>query len=93
MERKQTFQYTCSAKNNDEIQVIRKKSLSCKETKLEELKRLNALVQTAGTVSLCVGIGGMLLAYPVYRKLFLKAKEKYRSKILILTTELMGEEI
>lgn len=81
MKRKQTFQYTCSAKNNDEIQVIRKKSLSCKETKLEGLKRLDALVRTAGTaVSLCVGIGDMLLVYPVYRKLFLKAKEKYRSK-------------
>ena len=35
-----------------------------------------------------IGIGGMLIAYPVYRKVFNTTKEKYTPRILELTAEL-----
>lgn len=127
MEQTKSFHYTYSANENQEIQDIRKKYLPREETKLEELKRLDNLVKSAGmTESLCAGIGGalvfglglclsmkligsgiismvfgillgivgtagMLAAYPLYRHLFAKAKEKYAPRILELTEELTGE--
>ena len=52
-----TFSFTYSAEENKEIQEIRKKYLPQTETKLDELKRLDAQVQNSGTVeALCVGI-------------------------------------
>ena len=119
-----TFIYRYSAKENPEVQEIRKKYLPREESKFEELKRLDYTVQTAGTLeSLCagiggalvfglgmclamqiigsgiilialgvllgiIGIGGMLIAYPVYRKVFNTTKEKYTPRILELTAEL-----
>ena len=57
-----TFSYDYSAKDNAEVQAIRKKYLPKSESKLEELKRLDETVQTSGMVeSLCAGIGGMLI--------------------------------
>lgn len=123
MNNENTFSYTYSAKENQEVLNIRKKYLPQEENKLEELKRLDNLVQTSGiTESLCAGIGGalifglgmclameiiahmvwlgvilglvgivgMLFAYPVYRKYFAKAKQKYAPRILQLTEELSG---
>ena len=123
-----TFSYQYSAKENAEVQAIRKKYLPRSESKLEELKRLDEAVQTSGMVeSLCAGIGGllifglgmclamqvigsglvmmivgiligivgmagMLVAYPVYRKIFKRTKEKYAPRILELTAELTGEK-
>ncbi len=123
-----TFSYKYSAKENAEVQAIRKKYLPKSESKLEELKRLDETVQASGMVeSLCVGIGGalifglglclamqvigsglvmmiigvlvgivgmagMLVAYPVYRKVFSATKEKYAQRILELTAELTGEK-
>ena len=53
------FSYTYSATCNQEVLSIRKKYLPQEETKLEELKRLDYLVQNFGvTESLCAGIGG-----------------------------------
>ena len=58
----QTFQYTYSAPQNQEVLSIRKKYLPQEETKLEELKRLDHMVQNAGSLeALCAGIGGSLL--------------------------------
>ena len=121
-----TFSYQYSAKENAEVQAIRKKYLPKSESKLEELKRLDEAVQTSGMVeSLCAGIGGllvfglgmclamqvigsglvmmvvgiligiigivgMLIAYPVYRKVFAATKEKYAPRILQLAEELSG---
>lgn len=118
MNNENTFSYTYSAKENQEILNIRKKYMPQEESKLDELKRLDDLVQTSGmTASLCAGIGGALIfgsgmclamevighmvwlgvglgligmagilfAYPVYRKFFAKAKEKYAPRILQLT--------
>ena len=56
-----SFHYTYSAPENQEVLNIRKKYLPQPESKLEELKRLDGLVQTAGTMeALCAGIGGAL---------------------------------
>ena len=57
-----TFQYTYSAKENQEVLNIRKKYMPHEETKMEELLRLDHRVQNSGvTESLCVGIGGALI--------------------------------
>lgn len=123
-----TFSYKYSAKENREIQEIRKKYLQQGESKMEELKRLDRYVQSAGTLeSLCVGIGGalvfglgmclamqvigsgvvaivfgilfgiagaggMIVAYPLYRKIFNRTKEKYTARILELTEELTSDK-
>ena len=122
-----TFIYRYSAKENQEIQEIRKKYLPHEESKLEELKRLDHTVQSSGMAeSLCFGVGGalvfglglclamqvigsgpiaivagvllsigggagMLVAYPVYCKIFSKTKAKFAPRILALTAELSGE--
>lgn len=57
-----TFSYTYSAPENQEVLNIRKKYLPQEETKLEELKRLDDTVQNSGVMeSLCAGIGGILI--------------------------------
>ena len=62
MKEETTFSYSYSAKENKEIQEIRKRYLPQSESKFEELKRLDRQVQTAGqTQSLCVGIIGCLI--------------------------------
>ena len=56
------FSYIYSAPEKHEVLSIRKKYLPREETKLEELKRLDSLVQNSGvTESLCAGIGGCLI--------------------------------
>ena len=62
MNNENAFSYTYSAKENQEVLNIRKKYLPHEESKLEELKRLDNLVQNSGMVeSLCAGIGGALI--------------------------------
>ena len=62
MSQENVFTYKYSAKENQEVQAIRKKYLPQCESKLEELKRLDGIVQSAGmTEALCTGIGGMLV--------------------------------
>ena len=123
MNNENTFSYTYSAKENQEVLNIRKKYMPHEETKMEELLRLDRAVQNSGVMeSLCAGIGGalilglgfcltmkvignavwlgvilgligmtgMLFAYPVYRKLFEKAKNEHTPRILELTAELAG---
>lgn len=118
------FQYNYSAARNKEVQAIRNKYLPKPENKLDELKRLDKCVHSAGMVqSLTIGIFGclifglgmcfavqvlgnsiafgallgacgilvMLLAYPMYRIRFKKAKAKYQPRILELAAELCGE--
>lgn len=56
-----TFSYTYSAKENQEVLNIRQKYLLPEESKLEELKRLDGLVQSSGVIeALCAGIGGAM---------------------------------
>jgi hypothetical protein len=62
MEKKHSFSYTYRAKENQEVLNIRKKYLPQEETKMEELKRLDDLVQNSGVMeSLIVGILGCLV--------------------------------
>ena len=62
MNSENTFQYTYSAPDHQEVLKIRNKYLPRQESKLEELKRLDSLVQTAGvTEALTVGICGCLV--------------------------------
>jgi len=62
MEQKEGFSYIYSAACNQEVLNIRKQYLPQEETKLEELKRLDHLVQNSGvTESLCAGTGGCLV--------------------------------
>lgn len=127
MNQETAFVYRYSAKENKEIQDIRRKYLPREESKLEELKRLDCTVQKSGVAeSLCVGCGGalvfgfgmclameviwggvlstilgvilgimgigiMLGAYPVYRKILSQTKEKLVPRILELASELTGE--
>ena len=62
MSRETTFSYKYSAKENEEIQEIRKKYLPKNESKMDEVKRLDAQVQNAGVVAaLCIGIISSLI--------------------------------
>lgn len=123
-----TFVYNYSAKENKEIEDIRRKYLPMEESKLEELKRLDETVRISGMAeSLCAGIGGALIfgigmclamqiigngnfliflgiilgiigmggiiaAYPVYRRVSNKTRQQYAPKILELAAELAGEK-
>lgn len=65
MENKQgteTFQYTYSAKEQEEITNIRKKYVAPQEDKMEQLRRLDRSVgQKATVVALVLGITGALI--------------------------------
>lgn len=62
MNNENSFSYTYSAPENQEVLNIRKKYLPREETKLEELKRLDNLVQSSGVMeALTMGIGGCLV--------------------------------
>lgn len=59
---KDTFNYTYSAKQQDEIQNIRKKYLPKERDKMEQLRRLDKGVTKKGTVvAIVVGVIGCLL--------------------------------
>ena len=56
------FRYSYSAKQNEEVQAIRSKYLPQPESKLDELKRLDQLVNNAGMAqALAIGILGCLV--------------------------------
>lgn len=56
------FQYSYSAKQQDEIRAIRQKYQPKEETKLEQLRRLDASTTTKGMIlSILVGVAGSML--------------------------------
>ena len=62
LEQENKFSYTYSAMENQEVLDIRKKYLPQQEDKLEELKRLDQMVQNSGTMAgLCVGVTGTMI--------------------------------
>ncbi|MBQ8787275.1 MAG: hypothetical protein IJZ61_06550 [Oscillospiraceae bacterium] len=62
MENKETFSYTYSAKEQEEIKKIREKYVPKEADKMEQLRRLDESVTRKGTViSLVVGIIGALI--------------------------------
>lgn len=121
----QKFEYTYSAKQQEEIERIRNKYLPKKEDKMETLRKLDQSVEKPGTMAaivvgtigaLILGIGmcccmvwnssilvfilgivlgviGIVLvgsAYPVFKKVTLKQREKITPQILALSEELSG---
>ena len=57
-----TFRYDYSASVNKEVMEIRKRYLPKEESKLDELKRLDGRVKTAGLIeALSIGVMGFLL--------------------------------
>ena len=118
---KETFEYTYSAAQQAEIEKIKSKYIPKQETKLDQLKRLDASVTRPGTiVGLILGVVGCLmfgggmsccmvmgeelfvagivlgivglvlmgLAYPMYKKITDKERERIAPMILALTEEL-----
>ena len=62
MNQENSFYYKYSAEENKEIEEIRKKYLPVVESKVDELKRLDAQVQNSGvTAALCIGVVGSLI--------------------------------
>lgn len=118
---KETFEYTYSAKQQQEVEQIRKKYMPKEENKMDLLRKLDRDVTKPGTmwsivlgvvgcllfgfgmcctmvwtdslfiVGIVVGIIGMIpmgMAYPVYKKITEKQREKIAPQILALTEEL-----
>jgi hypothetical protein len=62
MENSNVFSYQYSAKQNREVEHIRRKYLPKEENKMETLRKLDSRVQMAGTIpSLCIGVVGALV--------------------------------
>ena len=58
----ESFQYTYSAKQQEEIRNIRQKYMPQEENKMEQLRRMDAgVTRKATSISLAIGIGGTLL--------------------------------
>ena len=124
---KETFHYTYSAKQQEEIRNIRSKYLPKEEQedKMDKLRRLDQSTTRKGTaVSIAVGVAGCLLlgigmccsmvwmeqwfipgiiigligiacvaaAYPLYRRITEKERERIAPQILELTKELSDSE-
>lgn len=62
MNQENSFYYKYSSEENKEIEEIRKKYLPVVESKVDELKRLDAQVQNSGVAAaLCIGVVGSLI--------------------------------
>lgn len=75
-QKKATFQYTYSAREQEEVKKIRSKYLPREEDKMERLRRL-------------AGIAVVALAYPLYARILKKERRRIAPEILRLTEELM----
>lgn len=62
MDNNEKFEYTYSAKQQAELETIRKKYLPKEETKMDKLRRLDKSVTRPGTIiSIIIGIVGTLI--------------------------------
>lgn len=117
-----TFEYTYSAKRQEELEKIRNKYIPKEEDKMETLRKLDQSVERPGTItSIIIGVigtlimgGGMSLvmvgpdrlfvhgiiigvigmvvlamAYPIYKMMTKKQREKIGPQILALSEELL----
>ncbi len=120
MENKDTFKFSYSAKQQDEIARIRKKYLPVEDDKMETLRRLDrSVLNKANMLSVIIGVIGALvmgsgmslalvfeeyvagiiigvigiavvaLAYPVYKYVLNKERERVAPEIIRLTDELL----
>jgi purine-cytosine permease-like protein len=120
----ESFSYTYSAKQQEEVKKIRDKYIAREENKMETLRRLDNSVEQRGIIvslavgvvsSLLLGTGmaciiewtdlfilgiavgiigiiGMVAAYPVYKKVTKKQREKILPKIIELSDELINRK-
>ena len=124
-EKKETFEYTYSARQQQEIEQIRSKYLPKQESKMDQLRRLDQSATKKGTavaillgvvgclllgIGMCctmvwveqwfipgiivglIGIGVVVIAYPVFTRITKKQREKLAPQILKLTDELTKSE-
>ncbi len=62
MENKNTFEYTYSSKQQEEIAAIKKKYMPVEEDKMETLRRLDKSVERPGTIiGIVLGVIGILI--------------------------------
>lgn len=119
----ETFSYTYSAKQQEEVRRIRQKYTPPEENKMEQLRMLDKSAAWRGTaasiavgtisalvlgVGMCMtmvwtnffalgvavglaGIAGVAAAYPVYKRVTKKQREKLAPQILALTKQLLDE--
>lgn len=123
MDNNEKFEYTYSAKQQTELENIRKKYLPQEETKMERLRRLDKSAERSGTIisiivgivgtlimgfgmCLClewsqfiagviIGIAGMVIlgfAYPIFKYVTKKRREKIAPEILDLINKIKGDE-
>ena len=123
MDNNEKFEYTYSAKQQTELENIRKKYLPQEETKMEKLRRLDKSAERSGTIisiivgivgtlimgfgmCLClewsqfiagviIGIAGMVIlgfAYPIFKYVTKKRREKIAPEILDLINKIKGDE-
>ncbi len=119
--KKTNFEYTYSAKQQQELESIRKKYLPKEEDKMEKIRRLDRDAERPGTIAaLVIGIIGTLIlgigmcctmlaggfifalgivigligiavvsvAYPIYKKITKREREKVAEEIITLSNEL-----
>lgn len=92
----ETFEYRYSAKQQEEIEAIRRKYLPKEEDKMEQLRQMDKRVSRKGTIiSIIIGVIGIVmiaLAYPLYERITKKERKKIAPLILNLADELKSKE-
>ena len=92
----ETFEYRYSAKQQEEIEAIRRKYLPKEEDKMEQLRQMDKRVSRKGTIiSIIIGVIGIVmiaLAYPLYDRITKKERKKIAPLILKLADELKSKE-
>ena len=92
----ETFEYRYSAKQQEEIEAIRRKYLPKEEDKMEQLRQMDKRVSRKGTIisiiSGVIGIVMIALAYPLYERITKKERKKIAPLILKLADELKSKE-
>ena len=92
----ETFEYRYSAKQQEEIEAIRRKYLPKEEDKMEQLRQMDKRVSRKGTIiSIIIGVIGIViiaLAYPLYERITKKERKKIAPLILKLADELKSKE-
>ena len=92
----ETFEYRYSAKQQEEIEAIRRKYLPKEEEKMEQLRQMDKRVSRKGLIiSIIHGVIVLVmiaLAYPLYERNTKKERKKIAPLILKLADELKSKE-
>lgn len=84
-EQNESFSYTYSAKQQEEVKRIRQKYIPPEADKLEQLRRLDESATRPG------GVAGVCAAYPIHTKMVKHRREQLVPQVIQLSQELMGE--